>query len=491
MIPEELVQQFRGVALERLERIEQSWASVIAKLDEEYATVAHRELHTLKGESRMLGFSDVNLVCHKLEDLLEVAQARGYAIDEDFDLAVNMAIRFMVMLVRKKIGAQLVGIDLPGFIKQIDGILAETRPAAPTTARASTGSMPIKINQPRVSASMRARLSPIAVDAFIEYAVARGMRRDRLRTSWHALRDMLGIQRAVLGPAQLHKHVAGAQTLAEELGKQIDIKFQLPAIDATAEILAAIDTAVLHIIRNAIDHGIETPAERERAGKLARGTIQVRAVTSDTPELFQLTLEDDGRGVDLEEVRARAIARGALRADDDDLEDRWLDLICLPGFTTRTTASDVSGRGVGLDIVRANITDVGGSLSATTEAGRGTRWHLKVPVPRVTVHGHQVRVPGVPFPIVVDSSWSIVEQPGAATRVFDLAHRLGLVDEPTAKPPCYFRRDDLAIGLVVDRAPAMVEAQRLVAAPLPAIGEIAISDAVECLLLHPERLLSR
>src|SRR5688572_16872135 len=164
VIPEELVQQFRTVAIERLDRVEASWAAILGSLDESAAILLHRELHTLKGESKMLGFADVNLVCHKLEDMLEVARARGYAVDEDFDLAVNMAIRFMAMLVRKKVGAQLSGIDLPGFIKQIDGILAELRPEPSRAVRTTTGTMhAIKSAAGlRVPSALRARLGPIA-----------------------------------------------------------------------------------------------------------------------------------------------------------------------------------------------------------------------------------------------------------------------------------------------------------------------------------------
>ena len=167
-IPEELVQQFRSVALERLDRVEASWASVLGTLVESAGVLLHRELHTLKGESKMLGFSDVNLVCHKLEDMLEVAKARGYAVDEDFDLAVNMAIRFMAMLIHKKVGAQLSGIDLPGFIRQIDSILAELKPEK--LSRTTTGPMqPLRIasTNPRVPTAVRTRLAPIAVDAFV------------------------------------------------------------------------------------------------------------------------------------------------------------------------------------------------------------------------------------------------------------------------------------------------------------------------------------
>src|SRR6185436_5289133 len=127
-----------------------------------------------------------------------------------------------------------------------------------------TGTMiPIKMaTGPRVPRVLRAQLGPIAVDNFIEYAMARGARRDRLRASWHGLRDLVGIARAVLGANQLSKHKAGATQLAREVKKQVEVAFDLETVEATTEILGAVDTAVLHLVRNAIDHGIEAPADR-------------------------------------------------------------------------------------------------------------------------------------------------------------------------------------------------------------------------------------
>src|SRR5262245_27355994 len=104
MVPAELVDHFRAVALQRLDRLELAWQNVFSDLDPRAAAAIHREIHTLKGEAQMVGFGDVNLVCHKLEDLLNVARANGYAVSEDFDLAVSMALRFMAMLVRKRAG---------------------------------------------------------------------------------------------------------------------------------------------------------------------------------------------------------------------------------------------------------------------------------------------------------------------------------------------------------------------------------------------------
>src|SRR5262245_58926327 len=206
-LDDDLVQRFRTISLERLARIEAAWAQVMRSLDDVASRQLQREVHTLKGESLVMGFADVNMVCHKLEDLLGVARARGYAVDEDFDLAVNMAIRFMVMHVRKKVGSQLTAIDLPGFVRQIEGVLARHERGP----RSRTGSMPPLLRPAvnvRVAPAVRTHLGPAAVDAFLEYSVATGVRRDRLRDSWHALRELIGVLRAVVSAEQLDKYIA-------------------------------------------------------------------------------------------------------------------------------------------------------------------------------------------------------------------------------------------------------------------------------------------
>src|SRR5207245_1510451 len=118
-------------------------------------------------------------------------------------------------------------------------------------------------------------LAALAVDAFIEYAAARGQRRDRLRTSWHSLRELVGIQRAALGTGQLDKHRTNALQLAQDLGKQLVVTFDIATAEVTAETLAALDAASLHLVRNAVDHGIELPAVRTAAGKASAGAIRL------------------------------------------------------------------------------------------------------------------------------------------------------------------------------------------------------------------------
>lgn len=484
MLPEHLVNQFRTVAQERLEKIETAWSQVMVALDDEATNMLHREVHTLKGESRMLGFTDVNLVCHKLEDLLEVARARGYAVSEDFDLTVNMALRFMTMLVRKKVGSQLGGIDLPGFIRQIDQVLAEIQPDAPTRAR-SLSFTPLNRTSgaPRVPTALRARLAPIAVDTFIEYAAATGARRDRLRGSWYSLRELIGLQRAVVGSAQLLKLKANAVALAKELGKQVEVTFSLASAEVTAEVLAAVDLATLHLARNAVDHGIEEPAARAAAGKVPVGKIMLRGgIRGDR---LVVELADDGRGIDFDRVRTRAVEIGISRSAIDALDrDKLVELLCQPGFSTRTEATDISGRGVGLDAVRSSVAELGGVLTATSTDGAGTVWTVSIPVPNLTIEGHSLRVAGVPFPVFIEGPWK--PSAGPADRHIDLAALLGLPGGG-AGDVVWFSRGDQRIPILCDRTPAPTTARRLIATPANATAEVVLIDSIEALLVRPEK----
>jgi two-component system, chemotaxis family, sensor kinase CheA len=479
-IGEDLWAQFRTVAIERLERIESAWADVLGSLDECAAALISRELHTLKGESNLLGMTDVGLICNKLEDLLEVALSRGYAVDDDFDLVVSMAVRFMVVLVRKRTGSQIGGIDLPAFVRQIDSLLAELRPEPRRVAIGTLQTLKLPASRGLVPAPLRARLAPFAVDAFIEYAMARGQRRDRLRASWHGLRDLIGIQRAIVGPAQLDKHIQGARGLARELHKHVDISVDLQSVEATIDILAAVTAAVVHLLRNAIDHGIESSTERRARGKPERGKIRVAGGL--VSEQLELRIEDDGQGVSLDGVHARAVELG-LVTKGMDVTHRWFELVCRPGFSTRTQISEISGRGVGLDAVRAAIVELGGTFTATTAHNRGTCWTLSIPLQRATIEGHVFRVPGLPFPVVVDSSWTVADAPGPKPAI-DLAWELGFTEALAPRAPHYFVRGDTTFAMSAEQRPELGSARRIVAAQPPARAEVVVIDGTEGLLIH-------
>ena len=466
----QLVEQFRSLALERVERIEAAWQRVLTTLDDDASRLIHREVHTLKAESRIVSFVDVNLVCHRLEDLLELARARGYAVDDEFELVVGMALRFIVMLVTKRAGGPATAIDLPGFVRQIDLVVKRHEHAG----RARPGSVPPALRVvpgERLSSAMRDHLGPPAVDAFIEFAVARGPRRERLRTAWHALRDLVAIQRAVVSVAQLDKHRHSALALARDLGKKIDIALAIETAEVTAEVLHAIDIATLHLVRNAVDHGIDD----------AGGAIRVRGALKQ--DLYVLVVEDDGRGIDFPRVRARAHELGLLPPGEIPPE-RLVDVMCHPGFSTRTEANEVSGRGVGLDVVRGSAVDLGGTIGARSEAGKGTTWTVSIPVPRIAVHGHAIRAPGLRFPLVMGAMWQPLERPRQPAFVVDLAVALGLqASNSISAHAVSFTDGTLEVALLSGDAPRPVQVRRLVPTPRDALAEVCTVDSVEGLLL--------
>src|SRR5262249_11533794 len=145
---------------------------------------------------------------------------------------------------------------------------------------------------------------------------------------------------------------------------------------------------------------------------------------------FVISVEDDGAGIDFERIHARGLELGLIKSSTQSFDgDRWVELICQPGLSTRNEAGHVSGRGGGLDAVRATVVEVGGKLSMTSQRGAGTTWTISIPAPTITLQAYVFRTPGLPFPIAVDPSWELVpDRANAMPR--DVAEFLG-----TSTPP--------------------------------------------------------
>lgn len=165
---------------------------------------------------------------------------------------------------------------------------------------------------------------------------------------------------------------------AKQVFKQVQLDIIGEDIPVDAELLERIVEPLAHLLRNAIDHGIETPQERVAAGKSEQGRIVLRVGLQG--DAATIELQDDGRGLDLDAIRARAISAGLLSAEQAVDERQLTRLILLPGFSTRSTASEVSGRGIGMDVVNQRIAALRGTLAINTESGLGTRVQLRLPI---------------------------------------------------------------------------------------------------------------
>jgi two-component system sensor histidine kinase and response regulator WspE len=185
--------------------------------------------------------------------------------------------------------------------------------------------------------------------------------------------------------------------MSRQLGKQVVFEILGQTTPVDRDILEKLEAPLTHLLRNAIDHGMETPAERTAAGKPEGGTVRLAARHS--AGMLSISITDDGRGIDLTRLRNKVVERGMTNRETasrlSDLE--LLEFLFLPGFSTREEVTDVSGRGVGLDVVRSMVQSVGGTVRIQTQLGRGTTFHLQLPITLSVIRVVLVKIANEPY----------------------------------------------------------------------------------------------
>jgi chemotaxis protein histidine kinase CheA len=465
----ELVPVFVAEARERLQRL----VDLAPGSGRSEPTLAElkRELHTLKGAGRMMALAPFAEVCHAAE---EVVLARSPRLAELLTTVYD-ALSAMVDAVEG--GAEPVRVA--ALVEELDraargeGGSAPAAPADPAPSPAVAAPKAVAAPEP---AAHEERLDPAGLDAFAERAVrvraaavvtgrllarldelARlaedgvrdpqpaqalavvaaslrqavaeaGALETRLaRTGEEQIDAVLALQIAPLKPT-LRSLARYARDLARGLGRELEVELAGESTRLDRRIARELDGALRHLVANAVDHGVEPAAEREAAGKPARGRLRIEARAAGRG--VELELADDGRGVDAAVVVEQAVARGLVpRVAAETLpEQEALRLLFLPGFSTRTAASEVSGRGVGLDAVEAAVSRLGGEVRMTSAPGRGTTVVLDLPVARrgeqalvVRVGGRRVAVPAVVVRRVAGLAGVAIEERGG--------HRLAILGE--------------------------------------------------------------
>jgi two-component system chemotaxis sensor kinase CheA len=178
--------------------------------------------------------------------------------------------------------------------------------------------------------------------------------------------------------------------LAQRLGKQIELKLTGEQTELDKTVLEKIGDPLVHLVRNSIDHGIESPSVRTAAGKPAAGTVHLDACHRGGN--IAVEVSDDGAGLDKNRILAKARDRGLVGANDVLSDEQIYELIFLPGFSTAEKTTDVSGRGVGMDVVRRNIKELGGKIELRSDPGKGSKTIITLPLTLAIVDGQSVAV---------------------------------------------------------------------------------------------------
>lgn len=195
--------------------------------------------------------------------------------------------------------------------------------------------------------------------------------------------------------------------LSDELGKEVDLVIEGADTELDKTVIDQLNDPLVHLIRNSMDHGIETPEVRRAAGKSSVGTIRIAARQSGAS--VQITISDDGGGLDVEAVRSRAIQRGLIHDDAHLTEAETFSLIMTPGFSTAAAVTALSGRGVGMDVVRRNIEGLRGSVDIASRLGAGMTVTLRLPLTLAIIDGLLVRVGDTHFVLPLANSLECVE----------------------------------------------------------------------------------
>lgn len=205
--------------------------------------------------------------------------------------------------------------------------------------------------------------------------------------------------------------------LSSTLGKSIDLKMEGTEVETDKTIVEAIADPLTHLVRNSCDHGIETPAARASAGKPESGTVVLRAFHQAGKVMIEIV--DDGAGMDPEKLRQKAIEKGVITPESaEQMNDRdAVNLIFAPGFSTANAVTDVSGRGVGMDVVRTNIEKIGGSVEVESQLGFGSTIRITLPLTLAIVPSMIVSVGDRPYALPQANIVELVQTDGKEKRI--------------------------------------------------------------------------
>ena len=398
-----------------LTRIEQEVVSDNSVVDSIY-----RDIHTIKGASQLFGYSQMGQIAHNMESCLEPVR-EGFLklnrlqIDAIFECidAISSILKFVQSTHKEGNHAGLLNEVIPqlmqAFLVEKTGTakrnhtnnmdevgsneLAEISPELVNTIRVHVPLLESLISQVSELVLIRNQVlqySNFSDDnSFLQLAqrlnqVTSKLQNDVMKTRMQSVSAVT---------SKLHRVV---RDLSRELNRKVVLKTEGDDTELDKNLIEAVKDPLNHIIRNAMDHGIETAADRIKAGKLGTGTIFIRSYQEGGHVI--IAISDDGRGMDVEKIASKALEKNLIHSEKLSRlsEKEILGLIFLPGFSTADKITRISGRGVGMDVVKTNIEKIGGVVELSSEKDKGSTVLLKIPltlaiVPALLVNANNER----------------------------------------------------------------------------------------------------
>jgi two-component system chemotaxis sensor kinase CheA len=418
----ELAQEFVGEAVQYLADAEAALLRLESNpVDSEAIGTVFRCFHTIKGVSAFLGLPTVTKVAHEAECLLsrmrdgEIRCSGGYAslalssVDALKGLVADVAAgqRPRMTPALESLGARLTSPETHGISAEGGGLPASPTPTDETSADPAPAQQRDAGN-PDTWIRVRTDRLDRLIDMVGELVIAQSMVSDSASSSddgrgglhkkvQHAakiireLQDLSMSLRMVPLRQTFQKVARVVRDVAQKSGRQVQFSTDGDDTEIDRNMVDVIADPLVHMARNAVDHGLESsPEERRRAGKPPQGNVRLVALRSGGEVVLQLT--DDGRGIDPEKVAKKAIERGLIPSTAGLGEADILNLIFAPGFSTRDEVTDISGRGVGMDVVKRGVEALKGRIEISSKVGEGTTFSLRLPLTLAITDGMLVRV---------------------------------------------------------------------------------------------------
>ena len=391
---------------------------------------AFRAIHTIKGSSALFGLSRIEAVAHLGESVLSGLRDATLSFTTERASAL-LAMADLLRQILRQVGEQRgeEGIDCAAVLERLH---TATQAGADAVAKAADPTQPAGPVEPVADRTLRVdvQLLDRLMDLAGELVLARNqMMRlapanpdgsfaataQRLNLITSALQE--GVMKTRMQPigGVFEKLPRVVRDVALQCGKHARLEIHGGETDLDKTLLEAIKDPLTHLVRNAVDHGIEGPEVRKARGKPLEGLLSFRAFHESGQ--VNIVLSDDGGGIDVERVKHKALERALITAEQANrmADEQLLNLIFLPGFSTAQTVTQISGRGVGMDVVKTNIERIGGEIELQSIAGRGTTIRIKIPLTLAIIPALIVRSGGERYAIPQVSLFELVRPKRDAT----------------------------------------------------------------------------